>query len=94
MIEARSEPLSIEAQDKLHRLFNGEMFAPLVKLAEAQEKLHEAEALKAATQAAQDSPLKIEATDKSLRQAARYKTFREVLTEFKETATYVTVKLS
>lgn len=94
MIESRPEPLNGETQDKLRRFFGGELFAVLVKLADAQAKFQQVKALNDGVTAAQGSPLKLDAANRELEVAARYQTFIEVLTEFKEQKSpYVTAKL-
>lgn len=95
MIEARLEAVNVETQDKLRRLLNGEMFGVLTRLAEAHVTLHQVNALKNATGACKGAPLKMEAADANLKVAAKYSTFIDVLTEFKEQKTpYQSVKLS
>jgi hypothetical protein len=95
MIEARPESLNLETQDKIRRLLNGEMFNVLLRLGESQIKLLEAKALTDSVEAAKGAPLKFEAANESLRKAARFANFCDVLTEFKQQKTpFVTVKLS
>jgi len=95
MIEARQELLNVEAQDALHRWLDKGEFSTLVKVAQAQAKLHEVKALAEAAEVAKGFPLKIESANASLADAARYATFLDVLKEIKEQKTpYITVKLS
>ena len=95
MLEARLENLNGETQDKLRRFLTGELFGVLTRVAKDQASLHQVNALRAAVEAAKGSPLKIEATGACLQAAARYATFVDVLTEFKEQTTpFQTVKVT
>jgi len=93
MIDYRQEALNTETQDKLRRLLNGEMFQVLIGLAQSQVKLHQIEALKASLAAVSGAPLKIEASNQHMMEAARYANFMRVLYEWKDqTNAFVTVK--
>lgn len=95
MLEARLENLNGETQDKLRRFLTGELFGVLTRVANDQASLHQIDALRAAVLAANGKPLKITATNASLEAAARYTTFVEVLTEFKEQPTpFQTIKVA
>jgi hypothetical protein len=93
MIDYRQEALNTETQDTIRRLLNGEMFNVMIGLAQSQVKLHQIEALKASLTAATGAPLKIEASNQHMQEAARYATFIAVLDEWKnQTNAFVTVK--
>lgn len=95
MIEVRQESLNIEAQDELHRWFEKGPFSTLVKVADAQQKLCEVKALTDSLSAATGYPLKMEAANQHLAEAAEYAIFLKILMQFKnQKANYVIVKLS
>jgi hypothetical protein len=94
MIVARIEPITEKLQDDLRRLFQSPGYSVLVQVAEAQVKIHECEALRNAAIAAKSAPMKMDVADAELQKAARYLSFLQTLNEFKETKSYVTVKLT
>lgn len=84
MIEVSLEPLPLPEQEKLQRWLNAPEFDILMRLAESREKALQVKALNSALKAEQGYPLKQEAVNLSMQEAARYSIFLGVLKSYQQ----------
>lgn len=78
MISCTLEPMPADTERVLRIWLGKNEMQHLVRTAEAQEKLHQCEALKAVSEA-KEFPAKFDAANESLRKAQKYTDFLEVL---------------
>lgn len=83
MIDRQTQPLNTEEERGLRLWLAKPEFGTLVKVAESAMKNLAAQALEDAVKS-ESHLLKIEAANQRLREAARYRTFLEILNEFRD----------